>query len=370
MKTNYSKDEDLFKETTMTFGEHLEELRVALFKSLIGIVIGFIIGLYFGDQIVAAIKFPLESALGRYYVNGAVDGYEAWANSRQAQGLSVPYTLDQVKGLVENEGWLYEIDYVDPSQMQAALREAAGTPAAAPAPPVASENAAAPSTSPDTASTADAPAAPPLAPSSFAPVFAWHPMSDDERVSARAFGTTESFGIYMKASLIAGVVLASPWVFYQIWSFVAAGLYPHEKKYVHVFLPFSLGLFLLGAATAYFFAFSYVLDYLFWFNRYLGLPPEPRINEWLSFVLLLPLGFGISFQLPLVMLFLERIGIFDAKTYIQKLRMAILVVFILSAILTPADPSSMLLMAIPLTFLYFLGIFLCYRWPRSQPAST
>jgi sec-independent protein translocase protein TatC len=94
--------------------------------------------------------------------------------------------------------------------------------------------------------------------------------------------------------------------------------------------------------------------------------PDPRISEWLSFVLMLPLGFGISFQLPLVMLFLERIGVFDVTGYLQKWRLAVLVIFILSAVLTPADPYSLLLMALPLCVLYFGGIGLCRVMPRRK----
>jgi sec-independent protein translocase protein TatC len=83
-------------------------------------------------------------------------------------------------------------------------------------------------------------------------------------------------------------------------------------------------------------------------------------------VLFLPLGFGISFQLPLVMLFINRIGIVPVATYVQKWRIAILAIFVISMILTPADPISMLLMAGPLTILYFFGIMLCLWMPRNR----
>ena len=75
----------------------------------------------------------------------------------------------------------------------------------------------------------------------------------------QSLNSQEPFMIYMKASMVVGVILASPWIFYQIWSFVAAGLYPHERRYVHLFLPFSLGLFLAGAALAFFVVFEPVL---------------------------------------------------------------------------------------------------------------
>ncbi len=206
---------------------------------------------------------------------------------------------------------------------------------------------------------------PPIA-DALAPILVFHPGAEDDRVHAKSFSFPEMFTIWLKACLVVGTIISSPWVFYQIWSFVAAGLYPHEKKYVHLFLPFSLGLFLLGAATAYLFVFKPVLGFLLTFNSSLGVDPDPRISEWLGFVLLMPLGFGISFQLPLVMLFLERIGVFNIRAYMEKWRVAVLVIFIISAILTPADPYSILFMALPLTFLYFGGVLLCYFLPRQS----
>ena len=122
--------------------------------------------------------------------------------------------------------------------------------------------------------------------------------------------------IWLKAALIAGLVLAGPWVFYQVWMFVAAGLYPHERQFVHVYLPFSIGLFLFGVFMSCF-VFKPILSFFLGFNRSMGIDPEPRISEWLSFVLFLPLGFGLAFQLPIVMLFLERIGVFTVGTYLK-----------------------------------------------------
>ena len=159
------------------------------------------------------------------------------------------------------------------------------------------------------------------------PVLLWQPMVKDARVSITTLSAQEAFGMYVKAALLVGVVVASPWIFYQLWTFVAAGLYPHEKRYIHIFLPMSIGLFLAGVFLAFFFVFDFVLDYLLQFNAWLGLDPDPRISEWMGFVLILPIGFGIGFQLPLVMLFLERIGIVDVATYASQWRMAIVIIF-------------------------------------------
>src|SRR5690606_653608 len=99
---------------------------------------------------------------------------------------------------------------------------------------------------------------------------------------------------------------------------------------------------LLGASMAFFFVFAPVLEFLFGFNRSMNIDPDPRISEWISFVLVLPLGFGVAFQLPLVMLFVNRIGVVPLGTFTEKWRLAILGIFVVSMVLTPADPVSML----------------------------
>ncbi len=196
------------------------------------------------------------------------------------------------------------------------------------------------------------------------PLHVYRPVQDDPRARVVGLQVHEPFVVYMKAAFVLGAVLASPLVFYYIWQFVAAGLYPHEKHYVHIFLPFSLGLFLGGVCIAFFFVFEPVLRFLFTFNKMLNIDPDPRISEWLSFVLILPLGFGIAFQLPLVMFFLERIGLFSVEMYQGRWRIAVLVICVLAMFLTPADPYSMMLLAAPLIILYIGGIIMCKVLPR------
>jgi sec-independent protein translocase protein TatC len=192
----------------------------------------------------------------------------------------------------------------------------------------------------------------------------YHRIEDDPRIRVIGLRVEEPFVVYMKAAVVVGAIIASPFVFYFIWQFVAAGLYPHEQRYVHIFLPFSLGLFLAGAALAFFGVFQFVLQFFFSFSGLMGIDLEPRITDWLSFVLILPLGFGIAFQLPLVMLFLERIGIFTVASYLASWRISVLVIAFLAMLFTPSDPYSMLLMMLPLIGLYFFGIMLCRWMPR------
>jgi sec-independent protein translocase protein TatC len=194
------------------------------------------------------------------------------------------------------------------------------------------------------------------------PVEIWEPV----RVHLQSLQPHEPFMIWLKAAMISGFVIASPWVFYQIWVFVAAGLYPHEKRYVHVYLPVSIGLFLGGVALAFFFAMEPVLNFLFEFNASMGINPQPRLGDWLSFVMILPLGFGIAFQLPIVMLFLNRIGLISVRAYLDKWRLAVVIIAFISMVFTPADPISMLLMLIPLVLLYFGGIAMCQWMPGAR----
>jgi sec-independent protein translocase protein TatC len=190
----------------------------------------------------------------------------------------------------------------------------------------------------------------------------------NEKVYKRGLTTLsvqESMVVYIKVSLLCGLVLASPWVFWQLWSFVAAGMYPHEKKYVHKYLPMSVGLFLGGVFLCQFAIIPQSIAALLWFNDWMGLTPDLRLNEWLGFAILLPLVFGLSFQTPLIMLFLERIGIMTVESYWRAWRLAVIVLAIFSALITPTpDAVTMLAMLIPLCGLYFLGIYLC-KWSGS-----
>jgi len=367
------REEDLFAESTMTFGEHLEELRICLFRALIGLVAGFLVGLIFGGDVVAFIQNPLRNALREYKQQ---QNEQLLTNLRE-QGKLPPGELEQYEYLVTRQGLVAEEVLVDPDEVRRQL----GYPEGTATPPDASSDGRSladdntqsqredatgePRSGADRGGTAaggsdDGP--PMLTKDDLVPLFLWRPVED--AIEVTSLSAHEPFSIYIKASFVLGAILASPWVFYQIWMFVAAGLYPHERKYVHWFLPMSLGLFFAGAALAFFFVFEPVLQFLFMFNSWLGIEQDIRISEWLGFVLILPLGFGVAFQLPLVMLFLERIGIFDVEAYLSKWRIAVLMIFVLGMMLTPADPYSMLLMAIPLTFLYFGGVLLCRYMPR------
>ena len=337
------QDEDLFQSSTMTFGEHLEELRTCLMRATAGLAVAVLVGFFIAQPVVHLIEQPLRRALGNYYTKRSIETFDTW-KPRFTGGPALPYSREEIVDAVERHALTFELREVHADRLARVLGNAAADPAA-----------------PQAESSFD--------PASLVPVLLWQPLAKDARVSITTLSAQEAFGIYVKAALLVGVVLSSPWIFYQIWTFVAAGLYPQEKRWVRLFLPISIALFLAGVSLAFFFVFDFVLDYLLQFNEWLGLDPDPRISEWLGFVLILPLGFGVGFQLPLVMLFLERIGIFDVETYASQWRIAVIVIFVVSAILTPADPYSMLFLAVPLCLLYFGGLSLC-RWLPAVEAAA
>ena len=345
-------EDDLFQSSTMTFGEHLEELRGCLVRAAAGLFVGVLLGLALAKPVVKLIEAPLKRALGDYYSQRALDTARTWT------GSPLPYSEAEIRDAVENRGLTFELREVHPDRLPRVLADEGD----APPPP---DDAAQP---PPAAASAGATAGP-FPADGLVPILLWQPLARDARVSITTLSAQEAFGIYIKAALLVGMVLASPWIFHQLWMFVAAGLYPHEKRLVHVFLPVSLGLFLAGVVIAFYPVLYYVLDYLLQFNESLGLDPDPRISEWMSFVLVLPVGFGLGFQLPLVMLFLSKIGIFDAAAYASQWRMAVLVICVVAALLTPADPYSMMFLAAPLCLLYFGGVALC-RWSASRDAAA
>lgn len=185
-------------------------------------------------------------------------------------------------------------------------------------------------------------------------------------VIRRAYLTTlnasEGMMVYFKMTLVCGVILASPWIFWQLWSFVALGLYPHEKRPLYRFLPFSLGLFLAGVLVCQFLVLPRALEAMLWFNEWLDYEPDLRLSDWLGFAVWMPLVFGLSFQTPLVMLLLERLGIFDVSSFRSARRTAWFLLAIFAGVISPsADYVSLLYLWVPLGLLYELGLLLC-RW--------
>ncbi len=353
----YADPEDMFADTRMSFGDHLEELRTHLWRAVKGFALAMALALCVGNYVVEFIAAPVERQLKvfneRVGARKAADMRTAaqsgnlevasrpmkiWVNKNEMRALAgqppqpeplLGNVLHAYENLLEQYDAAHLIDrqHLAHETGWAAIR-----------------------------------------------IEINDPRFDAEIIKTslangntlKTFNVTEAFMVYFKVSLVTGLIIGSPWIFYQIWAFVAAGLYPHEKKYVNYYLPFSIGLFLAGAAVCQFLVIPKAIEVLLSFNEWMGLEPDLRLNEWLSFAMTMPLIFGISFQTPLVMLFIYKIGIVDVASFRAHRKIAWFLMAIFAAIITPTvDALSMLFLWVPMGFLYELGILLCAFQPNT-----
>ena len=180
----------------------------------------------------------------------------------------------------------------------------------------------------------------------------------------------EGFFTRVYIAFVAGVFVASPVVFYQIWSFISPGLYEEEKRYVIPIAILSALFFASGGAFCYFIVFPYAFSFFVSFATQ-EIVAMPKVSDYLSFVLKLVLAFGLVFEMPLFAFFLARMGLVTAAAMRKVRRYAILVIFIVAAILTPPDVVSQLLMACPMLILYEVSIWVAAaagRKPAEVPA--
>jgi sec-independent protein translocase protein TatC len=180
-------------------------------------------------------------------------------------------------------------------------------------------------------------------------------------------GVAEAFFVEIKVAFVAGIFLASPAIFYQVWRFISPGLLQGERRLVVPFVVCS-SLFFLGGA---YFCYRAVLPlaFLYFIDQYrsLGVSPEIRIGEYFTFFFRMVLAFGITFELPVLTFFLVRLRIWDYRFLWRQFRYALIAIFILAAVLTPGpDVISQILLAVPLTLLYLLSIGVAFIWRRDD----
>lgn len=357
---DYADPDDMFADTRMTFGEHIEDLRTHLMRAIKGFVLCMVVCLFLAGHILTFITAPVDQQLKEYYeryfaqrINKLRDDF----NNNRLEGVprAVQVVLLKPKNpdlkakaedpkavlpnlvpelikwfnemkvdvdplVVGKEGW-QEFEMVMPD------------------------------------------------PIAFAKLIQDSQMLTNPP-SLKSLSIQEPFVVYFKIAIMAGFVFSSPWVFYQIWAFIAAGLYPHEKRLVRYYLPISLFLFLAGCAICQFFVIPKAIQALLWFNELMGVQPDLRLNEWLGFAIFMPVVFGLSFQTPMVMLFTYIIGVFDIQTFKEKRKMAYMGMAIFAAVITPStDAFSMMFMWVPMCLLYELGIWMCWYKGREESDS-
>lgn len=182
-----------------------------------------------------------------------------------------------------------------------------------------------------------------------------------------ATGVISSFLVPVKLSFWVSFVLMLPMVLYQIWAFVAPGLYQHEKRWMLPIIISSVLLFLIGMAFAYFFVFPVVFGFIQQ-NAPSAIVVMPDIEAYFNFVINMFIAFGLTFEVPVVVVVLVGMGVVPRDTLIKSRPYVIVGAFVVAAITTPPDPLSQLLLAIPLCLLFELGLF-ASRWIRPRPAT-
>jgi sec-independent protein translocase protein TatC len=334
--------DDLFAHTRMSLGDHIEELRRHMIKALIGFFIAMIAGFFVSEYVLDYIKAPIEAGMRELY------------NKRLAETIKKQDELDQkVKDLYNQRRAMDGLPPTDDPPnatiylSQYDLRKLLDLPT-------------------EGASTEKQPIQVGMRASDlYILTTGAGQLAQPPRLSS--LSVTEVFMVYLKVSMYTGFVIASPWIFYQLWMFVAAGLYPHEKRYIHLYLPVSLGLFLAGVCLCQFVVLPMGIRYLLSWNESMHVDAELRLNDWLSFAIMMPVIFGAAFQTPLVMFFIERVGLVDVTFYQKHRKMAIFILAIVGGLLSVSpDLYSMLLLVVPMWALYEVGILMCKWMPRRE----
>ena len=176
---------------------------------------------------------------------------------------------------------------------------------------------------------------------------------------------TDPFMLYIKVSFLTAIFLASPFIFLQLWYFVAPGLYQKEKKYVFPFVFFTTAFFLAGAVFSYFILFPWACRF------FLGLgsdfTPVLTVGNYFGLALKLLLGVGLVFELPTLVFFLSKLGIITSRWMIRNFKYAVLAVFIIAAVITPSpDMVTQSILAVPMLALYGLGILIAFLFGKER----
>jgi sec-independent protein translocase protein TatC len=317
------ESDDLFAHTRMSFGDHIEELRLRMIRALLGLVVAMLVGLAVGKYALEFIQMPIRKELQDYYARRRADLDKRLKDEADAMAAKGEEFNDKeakeflVKIQQEDGTWKLFHLLIDPRAIVKEVNK---------------------------------------------------PLQDlNPQAALTSLSVTEPFFTYFLVSFYCGAILASPWMFYQMWMFISAGLYPQEKKLVHVYLPFSIVLFLAGVALCEFAALPMAIHYLLGFNEWLGIRPELRLTDWLTFATIMPLIFGLAFQTPIVMFGLERLGIVPVEVYTKHRRIALFGLAAAAAFLAPGgDITSMVMLLVPLWVLYEFGILMCKYVPMPK----
>lgn len=180
---------------------------------------------------------------------------------------------------------------------------------------------------------------------------------------------TEPFMMYFRVALFAGIIAASPIILWQLWLFVAPALYRREKRYVWPFILAGVFFFLAGCAFGYYEAFPLVVAFLVGMGK--NFNAVITINEYLSTAMKIIMGLGLCFEMPILIFFLARMGVVSERWLLAKFKYAVLIIFIIAAVITPTpDIATQCVFAVPMILLYLLGIGVAWMFRRRDDAGA
>jgi sec-independent protein translocase protein TatC len=316
-KKKKKREYDPIVNSTMSLGDHLEELRARMILAILGLTVGTIVCLAFGSRIIRFIEQPYFTVL-----------HSRAKDSKVAQ--SEPESVQFIKRLSGNLLQALASDpnapVVDPNLVAFVQR-------------VYNDTVQAWSSDPNVATGTS-----------------MNPNRYGFRLQTLA--PADAFVAYVKIGLISGLIVSSPWVFYQIWMFVAAGLYAHERRYVKSAVPFSVALFVTGALFFLFLVAPISLRFFLKFGDFINVQANWTFQKYVSFVTLLMLIFGVAFQTPIAILILNKTGLVSIESLRKSRKYVLVGVFIVGAMATPPDVVSQITLALPLYALFELGIVL------------
>ena len=175
---------------------------------------------------------------------------------------------------------------------------------------------------------------------------------------------TENMGVYMKVSLLSGFIFALPYILYQLLAFIMPGLKPGEKRWVIMAIPMATLLFVTGVAFSYFIMLPATIPFL---TNFLGISTTPRLSNYFNFMTNLMFWIGVAFEAPLVVFVLAKLRLVSAKALLKQWRIAIVVIAVMAALITPTvDPVNMGLLMLPLFLIYLLSAILAWLARRNE----
>lgn len=317
-------------ETTMSLGDHLEELRARLILAILGLVIGTVICLYLGGAIIRFIERPYLKEMRKYSQSKA----KVAVKKKETQGASA-YLLDAFSANLLKALDDPNAPAIDPRAVRFVHKIYAETMTKL----VNDPN--------YIAVAADA----------------YSAVSERQLI---AIAPADPFIAFMKITLISGLIVSSPWVFYQLWMFVGAGLYENERRYVRMAVPFSTALFVTGALFFLFAIAPLCLKFFLNFGDLIGVSANWTFDKYISFVTTLMLVFGLAFQTPIAIFVLTRTGLISIESFKKARGYIIVAIFFIAAVATPPDVISQIALAIPLYALFEFGILLSWLAQRKE----